>query len=235
MAGEFEGKVVMITGANGGLGSGVVQRFAAAGARLALVVRRKGDEDLCGGASECLVVEADVTDKASIQNAVDQIAARFGQIDALVHTVGGFASGSPVSEVDLDVFDKMLTLNTRSFYVTAGTVARYMLDKGVSGSITVILARNALEGRKNSAAYGASKAAVQRIMESMSKELLDAGIRVNGVIPGTIDTPANRADMPDADFSKWVQPEDIADTLLFLTSPGAAPVSGASIPVYGRS
>jgi NAD(P)-dependent dehydrogenase (short-subunit alcohol dehydrogenase family) len=98
-----------------------------------------------------------------------------------------------------------------------------------------VLARNALEGRKNSGAYSASKAAVQSLMQSMSKELLDAGIRVNGIIPGTIDTPANRADMPNADFSKWVQPEQIADVAVFLCSARASVISGDSVTVYGRS
>lgn len=234
MAGEFENKVVMITGANGGLGTSVVQRFDEAGASLALVVRRAADAD--GIAPDrALVVEADVTDKTSVQAAVDQVAAHYGRIDALVHTVGGYGGGKAVHEVDLDLWDRMMTLNARSVYITAGTVANYMLQQNTPGSIVVVLARHAFEGQKNHSAYGASKAAAQRIIQSMAKELIDRQVRVNGVVPGTIDTPANRRDMPNADFSKWVSPVQIADVIVYLCSDAAQPISGDSITVYGRS
>ncbi|HLV34055.1 MAG TPA: SDR family NAD(P)-dependent oxidoreductase [Spirillospora sp.] len=234
MPGEWDGKVVMITGANGGLGSAVVRRFHAVGASLALVARRADDaKNLVP--DRAFAVGADVTDKTSVQAAVNQIAAHYGRIDALVHTVGGYGGGKAVHEVDLDLWDRMMTLNARSVYITAGTVANYMLEQNIAGSIVVVLARHALEGAKNHSAYGASKAAAQRIVQSMAKELLDRGIRVNGVMPGTIDTEANRRDMPNADFSKWVRPEEIADVMLFLCSDQSKPISGDSIAVYGRS
>jgi NAD(P)-dependent dehydrogenase (short-subunit alcohol dehydrogenase family) len=241
MTGELQGKVVMITGAAGGLGRGVVERCHAAGANLALIERQKSDMDRCLDTMSdtidrtmCLSIEADVTDKTSVQNAVVTAVAHFGRLDALVHTVGGYAS-SPAQDVDLDVWDKMMTLNARSVFVTAGTVAHYMVENGISGSIVVVLARHAYEGQKNHAAYGASKAAAQRIMQSLSKELLEHNIRVNGVVPGTIDTPANREAMPNADFSTWVQPTQIGDVIVFLTSDQASVISGESVAVYGRS
>lgn len=240
--GEFDGQVVMITGANGGLGRSVVQRFYDAGASLALVVRRASDmddvlNDMSGEVdqSRWFTVEADVTDQASVQAAVSAIDERYGRIDALAHTVGGYGGGKPVHDLDLDLWDKMMTLNARSVLVTAGTVAAYMVQQGRSGSIVTVLARNALDGKRNHAAYSASKAAAQRIVESMSKELLDHGIRVNGVIPGTMDTPANREATPNADFDKWVTTESIAGVIAFLCSRDAQDISGQSIAAYGRT
>ncbi len=233
MAAEFEGQVVMITGANGNLGSAAAQHFGALGASLALVVRRSSDD--CAGQANCLTLEADVTDPASVQQAVEACVARFGKIDSLVHTVGGYAGGKAVHDLDLDQWDRLMTLNARSFFVTGGTVARYMVEAGQGGQIVAVLARHAYEGAKNHAAYGAAKAATQRVMQSMAKELLPHNIRVNAVVPGTIDTPQNRADMPNANFDNWVAPESIAQVIAFLCSPAAASISGDSLAVYGRS
>ena len=232
MAGEFDGKVVMISGANGALGQGVVEYFQATGAKLALLERKP---DHTGKSADQLTLAADVTDPASMQAAVAQAVEHFGQIDAFIHTVGGFASGKAVHEVDLDMWDKMLLLNARSVYVACGTVARHMVENTVSGRIVAVLARPALKGSKNMSAYSASKAAAQRVIESMAAELIDHDIRVNGVIPGTIDTPANREAMPTADFTKWVKPAQIASAIAFLVSPASSAVSGDSLTVYGRS
>ena len=139
----------------------------------------------------------------------------------------------PVHEVDIDLWDKMMKLNAKGVYVAAGTVANYMLQQNTPGSIVVVLARHAFEGQKNHSAYGASKAAAQRIVQSMAKELADRQIRVNAVVPGTIDTSANRRDMPNADFSKWVSPVQIADVIMYLCSDAAQPINGDSITVYG--
>lgn len=240
MDSTFSGKTVMITGASGALGQAVTARFAAAGAKLALVEHRPGRlEALIAGlkipAERCLILTADAADPASMEAAIAQAAARFGQLDSLAHTVGGYRAGKPVHEAGLDVWDSMMALNARAVYVTCGAVARHMLERGVRGSMVVALARAALKGGKNQAAYTASKAAAQRVVESMAAELLAHGIRVNAVLPGTIDTPANREAMPSADFDKWVAPAQIADVMLFLAADAAAAVSGASVPVYGRS
>jgi NAD(P)-dependent dehydrogenase (short-subunit alcohol dehydrogenase family) len=240
MDSTFTGKTVLITGANGALGQAVVARFAAAGANLALAEHRAGGLDalmarLNVPAERYLALTADATDPASTDAAVAQVAARFGQIDSLAHTVGGYSAGEPVHESGLDVWDRMMALNARAVYVTCGAAARHMLERGVHGSMVVVLARAALTGSKNQAAYTASKAAAQRVVESMAAELLPHSIRVNAVLPGTIDTPANRESMPKADFSKWVPPAQIADVILFLAGDAAAAVSGASVPVYGRS
>jgi NAD(P)-dependent dehydrogenase (short-subunit alcohol dehydrogenase family) len=235
MTEKLAGKVAVVTGANGNVGQVVSRLFAAQGAQVVLVGRNAAD--VAGLARELngLVAAADVTDAASVNAAVEHIAAEAGRIDILAHTVGGFAMGSPVHESGLDVWDKMMTLNARSLYITAGRVARHMVENGVQGKIVGILARNAYKGTARSAAYSASKAAAQRIIESMALELRDQGIQVNAVVPGTIDTPQNRESMPNADFSKWVQPEDIAQAILFLASPQAGAISGVSLEVYGRT
>ena len=118
-------------------------------------------------------------------------------------------------------------LNARILFVTLGRVAKHMVDNNIQGSITTILAKTGLSGAKNTAAYAASKAAAQRIMESMALELKEHDIRVNGVMPSIVDTPANRESMPNADFSRWVTPEQIADTMAFLSSDGAEAISGS--------
>lgn len=240
MAGEFEGRVVMITGAGGGLGQAIVQHFHDAGARLALIERKRQiiDErldEMPVDESASLTIGADVTDPESMNAAVRQAVDHFGRVDIFVHAVGGYAAGQPVHESDLDVWDRMMNLNARSVYVACGSVARHMVEAGIKGRLVVVLARVALKGSKNHAAYAASKAAAQRIVESMAAELLDHGIRINGVMPSTIDTPANREAMPNADYDKWVKPAEIASAIAFLASDASSAVSGDSLAVYGRS
>ena len=227
----MQNKVILISGANGGLGQGVVEHFRGLGVRLALIERKAE----ASASADQIILSADVTDPASMQAAIAQVTAHFGRIDGYVHTVGGYAAGQPVHALDLDAWDKMMLLNARSVYVAAGSVARYMVEAQIPGSIVVVLARAALKGGKNMAAYTASKAAAQRIVESMAAELGEHGVRVNAVLPGTIDTDANRAAMPNADFSKWVQPTQIAAAIAFLISDAASATSGDSLAVYGQA
>ncbi|GIL13133.1 MAG: 3-ketoacyl-ACP reductase [Chloroflexota bacterium] len=232
MAGIFNGKVVLITGAAGNLGRAVARRFAAEGARLALVER--GEDHLAEILQEVggLPLAADVTDPASVDALVTKIEAEYGQISVLAHTVGGFAAGQPVHEAGLDVWDKMLNLNAKSVYVMCGRVAKHMVERQVAGSIVAIVSRNAYKGTAKNAAYSASKAAAQRVLESMAAELGPLNITVNAIAPSTIDTPANRAAMPNADFSKWVQPDEIADAIAFLAANRA--VNGHTLDLFGR-
>lgn len=234
---DLTGKVVMITGARGNLGSTAARAFAAQGAKLVLVDRNPGD---CDALAKTLEVEShcdagDLGDPDAIDGIVARASERFGGIDVLIHTVGGYEAGKPVHESGLDVLEKMMALNVRPVYVTAGRVAAHMVKRGQGGKIVVILAKAALKGQKNAGAYTASKAAALRIVESMSLELRDQNINVNGVLPSIIDTPRNREDMPNADFGKWVTAEQIADVLVHLASDAASAIHGASIEVYGRS
>ncbi|MFC2037937.1 SDR family oxidoreductase, partial [Chloroflexota bacterium] len=134
----------------------------------------------------------------------------------------------------LQTWDSMLNLNARTVFIVSRAVVPGMLQQG-QGKIVNVAARVALKGGRNSGAYGVSKSAVLRLTESMSAELRDRGINVNCVLPGTIDTPQNREDMPKADHSRWVPPEALADVILFLASDAARAVNGAAVPAYGRS
>lgn len=240
MSGQFADKVVMITGAAGQVARAIVEKFAREGARLVLVdyaedrLQARADElsDIIG---EHLLLTADLSKPEDVNTVVEKAEARFGKIDILAHTAGGFAAGKPVHESDIDVFERMMTLNARITYVTLGRVARHMVEKGVKGSIVAILARSGLKGAKNTAAYTASKAAAQRIVESMALELREYDIRVNGVMPSTADTEANRQSMPNADFDKWVKPEQLADAIAFLASDAASAISGESLGVYNKA
>jgi len=235
---DFSNQVVIITGASGNLGNALVERFRAAGAKLVLVERNAGKlkqayPDLADHPDHS-IAGADLTNAEAMKAAVDATIARFGRVDVLVNTVGGFRAGTPLHETPLDTFDFLMNLNARTVYIAAQAVLPTMLAQG-RGKIISIAARPGLEGRANQAAYSASKAAVLRLTESMAAEYRMQNINVNCIIPGTIDTPQNRTAMPDSDFSKWVQPESLADVVAFLASDLARDVHGVALSVVGKS
>lgn len=239
MAQRFTDKVVMVTGAAGNVASGVLEVFAAEGAKLGLVDlnaerTRTAAQDANLKDDQYVVVEADISEPDAVKAAIQQIQDKFGAIDILIHTAGGFGMGDPVHALNMDVYEKMMFLNARLTYVTCGAVAAHMLENNKEGAIVSILAKAGLSGAKNMGAYTASKAAAERIVQSMAKELRDKNIRVNGIMPSIVDTPPNRKDMPDANFDKWVSPKQIADTAAFLASDDASAISGASVPVYNH-
>ena len=233
----FSGKVVIVTGATGNLGQVLARQFAAQGAKLVLVAREADALKALAAElnAETLTEVADLGDPVSADALVKRVEAQLGGIDVLAHTVGGYAAGKAVHESEIDVLEKMIALNVRPIYVTAGRVAKSMVERGEGGKIVVVLAKAALKGGAKNAAYSASKAAAQRIVESMALELRDHNVNVNAVLPSIIDSPVNRADMPNADVSKWVTAEDVAGVMLFLASDKADKIHGASIEVYGRS
>jgi NAD(P)-dependent dehydrogenase (short-subunit alcohol dehydrogenase family) len=232
---DLTDRVAIVTGAGGNLGQAVAQRLQAAGARLVLAER---DADkvraLFPPGDRVLIVPADLTDPASVAGLVEQAMARFGQIDILANTVGGYRAGTPAHETPVETWDFMLTLNARTAFLISQAVVPPMLARG-QGKIVHVAARGGLEGSAKHAAYSASKSALIRLTESMAAELKHSGINVNCVLPGTIDTPQNREAMPKADYSKWVAPDTIADVMMFLASDAARAVHGAAIPVYGQS
>lgn len=234
----MDNQIVMVTGGGGNLGRAVAAAFAAQGARLALVdlqADKLGDviADLSGGADLHAAFGGDLSTPEGVQKVIDAVLAKFGRVDSLVHTVGGYAAGKPVHEESLDVLDKMMSLNVRPLYLVGGAVARQLLKQGSGGSIVFILAKAGQKGSKNHAAYTASKAAATRIMESMAIELRDHNIRVNGVSPSTIDTPQNRQQMPDGDPAKWVTPRQLAEACVYLSS-GDTGIYGANLEVFGK-
>ena len=234
---DLTDRVVIVTGAAGNLGSAVARAFRAAGAKQVLVDRDPDllprlFPDLTGLADYYLAAAVDLTDEAAVKAMVDETLNRFGRIDVLVNAAGGYRGGTPVHETPLATWDFLLNLNARTVYIASSAVIPAMLRQG-SGTIVNVAARAALQGAAKLGAYSASKSAVMRLTEAMAAELKNSGINVNCVLPGTIDTPENRADMPKADTSRWVQPEALADVILFLASDAARAVHGAAIPVYG--
>ncbi len=236
---DFTNQVVMISGAVGNLGQVVARSFQACGAKLALVDRgedrlKETFPDLVNSADYLLVNCADLMDEGAVEESVAESLQHFSRIDVLVNTVGGFRAGTPLHETPIETWDYLHNINARSVFIASKKVIPNMLEQG-SGKIVNMAARPGLEGQAGMAAYSASKSAVLRLTESMAAELKDKGINVNCVIPGTIDTPANREATPDADFSTWVKPESLSDVIQFLASTAARDIHGAAVPVYGKS
>lgn len=229
-------RVVMITGAAGALGSAVTRAFAAEGARLVLLDRRAETlTEMFGDLPDALCLAADLTAEDSVAAVVRQCVDAFGRLDVLINIAGGFAAGGRLHEVDVKTWDLMLDLNTRSIFLMARAVIPHMLEAG-GGRIVTVGAYSALDHRKSKLTpYVVSKSAVYRLTEALAAEYRQDNINVNCILPGTIDTERNRQDMPDADFSRWVQPAQIAEVILFLCSPAAAILHGAALPVIGRS
>ena len=223
--------IVLITGANGGLGASVTKAFLASGATVVGTARAIQASDVAD--PRFVALAADLTNAAAAAQLVESAAQRFGRIDKLVHVMGGFAGGKPIAETDDATWDLMMNLNLRSaFYMFRAVIPRM---RGVgSGRIVAIASRAAADPAANIAAYAASKAALVSLVRSAALENKDRGITVNAILPGTMDTEANRKADPHADFSQWVPPERVADLALFLASDAAAQITGAAIPVYGR-
>ncbi len=235
----FEGSSVLVAGGTGGLGRAVSLAFLAAGARVAVTFRKA--EELAalrteaGPAADRLEGhDLDVTDEAAARALVEKIRASRGRLDALVNTVGGFAGGKPLWESDAADLGRMLDLNLRSGWTLARAVAPVMLAAG-RGTIVNVAAQSALAPPAGLAAYAASKAAAIAMIASLAADLKGTGVRVNTILPSIIDTPANRRAMPDADFSTWPTPADLAKVVLYLASDDARAVHGAAIPVPGNS
>src|SRR5580658_8456140 len=239
---RMSGKVVLVAGGTGGLGRAVSLAFVGAGARVIVTFQRPGDLDELKKAASAKLVAADgasldgfkvdVTDEAAVAKLADGIVERHGRLDCLVNTVGGYAGGIKLWEMETQVFEQMLSLNLRAGFVLARAAARVML-KQRNGAIVNVAAKAAVDHAAGASAYAASKAAAVAMIDSLAADLKGTGVRANSVLPSIIDTPANRKAMPKADFSKWPKPEEIARVILFLCSNDAHLIQGASIPVYG--
>ncbi len=231
-------QVVIITGAVGNLGQATARAFRQAGAKTALVDRspdrvRDVFKDLAGSKDHLLAGGIDLADPGSLGKLMEQVLARFGRVDVLVNTVGGYRGGKPVQEADLADWDFLFNINVRTTLLCCRAVVPQML-KQQRGKIINVASRDGLNGSAGYAAYSASKSAVLRLTESLSNELKASNINVNCIMPGTIDTPQNRTAVPNGDFSKWVAPDAIADVLVFLASDAARSITGAAVPVYGK-
>lgn len=227
---EFDKRVVLISGAKGGLGTAVTQTFLAAGAMVAGSSKTIRDSDF--SSPRFAAIPADLTVAESARQLVDAAIRRFGKIDALAHVMGGFAGGKPIPETSDDTWDLMMTLNLRAAFNVLRAVIPHMRQAG-RGRIVAIASRQAVEPAANLSAYNASKAALVALIRTAALENKDAGITANTILPGAMNTEANRQANPGVDPSKWVQTERVAGVAAFLLSDAAADITGAAIPVYG--
>jgi NAD(P)-dependent dehydrogenase (short-subunit alcohol dehydrogenase family) len=222
MSARFEGKVVLVAGGTGGLGRAVTLAFLEEGAKVVATYRKQEELDALKNTAGVNTTQldgfaVDVTDEAAVRQLIEKIVGKYRRLDAMVNTVGGYAGGAKLWELDTKVFEQMLALNLRSGYALSRAAARAMLKEG------------------RAAAYAASKSAAVALLDSLAEDLKGSGVRVNTILPSIIDTEANRKAMPKADFAKWPKPEDIARVILFLCSDDARVIHGAAIPVYGDS
>jgi NAD(P)-dependent dehydrogenase (short-subunit alcohol dehydrogenase family) len=225
----MDGKVVVITGASGALGKVVAEMALARGAKVAGVDHAPAQ--LPATENRIELGGVDLSDAAAAKKALDAVAAHFGRLDALVNIAGGFAFET-VAEGDPKTWQRMFALNLLTALNASRSAIPY-LAASAAGRIINVGAMGALQAGSGMSAYAASKAGVHRLTEALAAEW-KGKITVNAVLPSTIDTPANRASMPKADFSKWVTPQELAEVILFLASDAASAVTGALLPVSGR-
>lgn len=228
-------RIIAVTGAFGVLGEVVATAAALQGARLALIdhslVPPDGLVEACG-IDALVLTGVDLADPQAAHTAMAAVKARFGRLDALINIAGGFR-WQTLAEGDPAVWDLLYATNVKTA-ANASRAAIDLLKASAAGRIINIGAAGAVKAGAGMGAYAAAKAGVHRLTESLAEELKAEGVTVNAVLPSIIDTPTNRADMPEADFAAWVAPADLAAVILFLASPEARAVTGALIPVTGR-
>ena len=234
---DFKDRVVVVSGAAGNLGSVVSHAFVSSGAKTGLLDRRPGRlQEVCGHLADdpnhILIGTVDMTDPDSVESSIQQVIDKHGRVDVLVNTIGGYRGGTPIHETNPKDWDFMFELNARSVFLSCRAVVPHMLEQG-SGKIVNVGARPGVKGAADAGAYSGAKSAVIRLTETLSEELKDLGINVNCVLPGHVDTPENRKQEPEADFSRWVAPSAVADVILFLASDEANAVHGSAVPAYG--
>ena len=234
---DFSGKVVLVTGGSGGLGTEVCVTFLKAGASLAATYHSSNSgtflqTKLGNFMKDVFLIKKDLAKEQDAKTLVLEVSKKFGRIDVLANLIGVYIAGKPVTAIDEKEWDDMMTLNLKTaFLLSKYVVAQMALQSG--GKIIHVAARPGLKGTGYDAAYVASKSGVVRLVESLSEEVKAKGINVNCILPSIIDTEENRIAMPGADFAKWVKPSELARIILFLASDDASPINGAAIPVYG--
>ena len=225
-------RVIFITGATGGLGSYITRRFLQTGATVVGASRSISQQDV--PMPNFTALSVDFTKGLAVNDAVQSVITRFGRLDVLVHVLGGFSGGQTVAGTDDATWERMRDVNlTSGFYVLRAAVP--YLRKSGRGRVVAIGSLTAVEPHPQLGAYITFKAALVMLVRTVALENKDAGLTANVVLPGTMDTPANRKAMPDADFSKWIQPSDVVNLVLSLTTERASRVTGEAIPIGGRN
>lgn len=235
----LSGRTILITGATGALGSAAVAACADTGANLVLTARSLDDlsalaDTLALPVERLLLYPADLTVQANVDALMNAVAARFGGAYILLHTAGGWQGGARLAELSDETWFAMLDLNLLAAMRINRAVLPWMLARKW-GRIVNVAARAALQPGARQAAYNAAKAGVVALTASIAQDYRRSGVTANCVLPGTIDTPANRRSMPDGDFARWVRPAEIVSVMLYLCSEEAGAVNGAAVPVYGQS
>lgn len=228
----MEGTIALITGANGGLGTHVTKALLDAGFTVVGLAPHIQQSDF--NHPNFTALPAALDSLAAAKKAVDSVIARFQKVDVLVHTVGGFSGGQAVHATDDATFQRMFDLNVNAAFHILRAVIPHM-RQARTGRIIGIGSRAGESPAPTIAAYSASKAAFASLMRTVALENKDAGITANVILPGTIDTPANRQAMPKADTSQWVNPATIASLIVWLARDAGTDVTGAAIPVYGTA
>jgi len=226
----MKGKVVLVTGADGGLGVHVTQAFLDTAATVIGSSRKIQQSDF--NHPNFVAIPAEISTREGAKVLVDQVVARFGKLDILVHTVGGFAGGQSIVETDDVTFQRMLDLNLNSVFHILRAAVPALRQTG-NGRVIAIGSRAAVDPGPSVGAYSASKAAMVSLIRTAALENKDASLTANVILPGTMDTPANRQAMPGADFAKWVRPATVASLIVWLARDAGRDVNGAVIPVYG--
>ncbi len=229
----LNGKVVAITGGFGQLGVAVVQGALAAGAKVAALDRAPAPAAASNLGDALALGGLDLAEPDVAARALDEVARKFGGLDALVNIAGTFR-WEELEQGSVDTWDLLYRVNLRSAVSTSRAALPHLTRRGGGSIVNIGAGAAAARAAAGMGAYTASKAGVAKLTEALAAEVKDRGITVNAILPSTIDTPANRADMPKADFSRWVAPKSIADTILFLLSDSARDITGALIPVSGR-
>jgi NAD(P)-dependent dehydrogenase (short-subunit alcohol dehydrogenase family) len=234
----LKNKIAIVTGGTGALGKAITMAFLEEGAKLVCTYILDKEKKQClsltkNHKDKIVFIRADVTKEKDVLNLITNTIRKFKRVDILVNVVGGFAY-SYIKDTDERTWDLMANLNLKSAFLCSKYVLPLMIEQN-HGKIINISSRPALKGSAGVGAYSASKAGVLNLTETIADEVKDYGINVNAVLPSTIDTPANRRDMPEADFSKWVKPKEISRVIVFLSSDDSKPISGAGIPVYGKA
>jgi NAD(P)-dependent dehydrogenase (short-subunit alcohol dehydrogenase family) len=236
---DFGDSVVLVTGAGGTLGSSVCEAFADAGATVCGAdVVGPDDEDFALDTDRDRVdfYQGDFTDEDEVADTVQSVVEDHGGLDALANIAGTWRGGDPIDETDADTFGFLLDVNLKTMFLASKHAIPHLRESDLAGegAIVSVSARSSLEGGEGDGPYRASKAGVRILTETIAEENTGE-VRANAVMPSVIDTPMNREMMPDADHEKWVDPADIAETILYLCSDAAGVTSGAAVPVYGEA
>lgn len=229
---DLTNRVVLITGASGGLGGTVTTAFLDAGAMV--VGTGRSAPVLATPNARFHGIAADLSTREGASAAIEQTVGKAGRINALMHLAGEFAGGKPVAETDDATWNDMLNVNLHAAFYTTRAVLPQMIAAG-RGRIVAIGSRTGVEPVATLSAYGVAKAGLIALVRTIALEVKDSGVTANVVLPSVIDTPANRAANPGAEYSKWVSPQSIARLLVWLASDQAGDINGAVIPIYGRA